>query len=124
MATFKACSKCGKIHPYNYNCSVGVDSNRSKVAEDRLRSRYAWTKKSKQIREDAGNLCEVCRDQGIATYDGLEVHHIEKLRENVDGLLDDNNLICLCVRHHKEADNGELEKDYLRKLVKKRRGEL
>ena len=124
MATFKACSKCGKIHPYNYNCSVGVDSNRSKVAEDRLRSRYAWTKKSKQIREDAGNLCEVCRDQGRATYDGLEVHHIEKLRENVDGLLDDNNLICLCVRHHKEADNGELEKDYLKKLVKKRRGEL
>ena len=124
MATYKACSKCGKIHPYNYNCSVGVDSNRSKVAEDRLRSRYAWTKKSKQIREDAGNLCEVCRDQGRATYDGLEVHHIEKLRENVDGLLDDNNLICLCVRHHKEADNGELEKDYLKKLVKKRRGEL
>lgn len=119
---FKACSKCGKIHPYNYNCSVGVDSNRSKVPEDKLRSRYAWTKKSKQIREDAGNLCEVCKEQGIATYDGLEVHHIEKLRDNVDGLLDDDNLICLCTRHHKEADNGEIDKEYLRELVKKRKG--
>ena len=118
---FRACSKCGKIHPYDYKCSVGVDYNRSKLAEDKLRSRYAWTKKSRQIREDAGNLCEVCKDQGRATYDGLEVHHIEKLRENVDGLLDDDNLICLCTRHHKEADNGEIDKDYLKELVKKRR---
>ena len=118
MATYKACSKCGKIHPYGYNCAVGV--NRYKVQEDKLRSRYAWTKKSKQIREDAGNLCEVCKDQGIATYNGLEVHHIEKLREHVDGLLDDDNLICLCTRHHKEADNGEIDKDYLRELVRKR----
>lgn len=121
---FRACSKCGKIHPYDYKCSVGVDNNRSKLAEDKLRSRYAWTKKSKQIREDAGNLCEVCKDQGRATYDGLEVHHIEKLRENVDGLLDDDNLICLCVRHHKEADNGEIDKEYLKELVKKRRKAL
>ena len=118
MATYKACSKCGKIHPYGYNCAVGV--NRYKVEEDKLRSRYAWTKKSKQIREDAGNLCEVCKDQGIATYNGLEVHHIEKLRENTDSLLDDDNLICLCTRHHKEADNGEIDKEYLRELVKKR----
>lgn len=118
---YKACSKCGKIHAYNYNCSVGVESNRYKVAEDKLRSRYAWTKKSLQIREDAGNLCEVCKAQGIATYDGLEVHHIERLRDNVDGLLDDDNLICLCVRHHKEADNGEIDKEYLRELVAERK---
>lgn len=120
---FKACSKCGKIHPYNYKCSVGVDYNRSKVAEDKLRSKYAWTKKSKQIRDDAGNLCEVCKANGIATYDGLEVHHIEKLRENVDKLLDDDNLICLCTTHHKQADNGEIDPAYLRELVKKRRKE-
>ena len=120
MASFRACSKCGKIHAYNYKCSAGVDSNRSKLAEDKLRSRYAWTKKSLQIREDANNLCEVCLDQGRITYDGLEVHHIEKLRENVDGLLDDNNLICLCTRHHKEADNGEIDKEYLKELARKR----
>lgn len=120
---YKACSKCGKVHPYNYNCSVGADSNRYKKSEDKLRSRYSWTKKSKQIREDAGNLCEVCKDQGVATYKGLEVHHIEKLRDNVDGLLDDDNLICLCTRHHKEADNGEIDKEYLRELVKKRKAQ-
>ena len=122
MATYKSCSKCGKIHPYGYKCNVGVDWNRSKVPEDKLRSRHAWTKKSIQIRKDAGNLCEVCKAQGIATYVGLEVHHIEKLRENVDGLLDDDNLICLCGKHHKQADKGLIDKEYLKELVKLRRG--
>jgi hypothetical protein len=59
---------------------------------------------------------------GIATYTGLEVHHIEKLRENVDGLLDDDNLICLCGKHHKQADKGLIDKEYLKELVKLRRG--
>ena len=124
MASFKACSKCGKVHPYGYKCNVGAGYNRSKLEEDKLRSKYAWTMKSRQIREDANNLCEVCLDRGVITYNGLEVHHIEKLRENVDGLLDDDNLICLCVAHHKEADNGDLDPNYLRQLVSKRRRNL
>ena len=117
----KSCSRCGKIHPYNYKCNVGVDSNRYKTDEDKLRSKYAWTQKSKQIRQDANNLCEVCRDNGVYTYDNLEVHHVTKLREDVNGLLDDDNLICLCVDHHKQADAGEISKDYLLSLIAKRR---
>ena len=117
---YKACSKCGKIHSYGYKCTVGVDYNQYKTDEDKLRNTHKWHKKSKQIREDALNLCEVCRDKGIFTYDSLEVHHIEKLREDTDKLLDDNNLICLCTFHHKQADKGQLSKDYLRKLVAKR----
>jgi hypothetical protein len=50
------------------------------------------------------------------------VHHIEKLRENVDGLLDDDNLICLCGKHHKQADKGLIDKEYLKELVKLRKG--
>lgn len=117
----KACSKCGKIHAYNYKCNVGVDNNRDKTDEQRLRSKYAWTKKSKQIRADANNLCEVCRDKGIYTYDGLEVHHVTKLSVDKNGLLEDENLICLCVEHHKQADAGELSKEYLLSLIDIRR---
>ena len=116
----KACSRCGKIHAYNYRCSAGVD-NRTKTEEQRLRSKYAWTKKSKQIRQDANNLCEVCLDNGVYTYDGLEVHHVTKLSVDANGLLEDDNLICLCVEHHKQADAGELSKDYLLSLIRKRR---
>lgn len=115
----KSCSKCGKIHPRNYNCNVGRIY--SKTDESRLRSRYAWTKKAKQIKEDANGLCEVCKAQGVYTYDGLEVHHIQKLKDNPNGLLEDDNLITLCGYHHKQADAGELDVDYLRRLVKERR---
>jgi len=114
----KSCSKCGKIHARGYKCNVGRIYG--KTSENKLRSRYAWTKKAKQIKDDANGLCEVCRAQGLYTYDGLEVHHITKLSEDHNGLLDDDNLITLCVYHHKQADAGEIDADYLRELVKVR----
>ena len=112
----KACSKCGRIHPANYKCHANA---RVKITTDesQLRSKYKWTQKSLEIREKANYLCEVCRDQGIITYEQLEVHHIETLRDRSDLLLDDSNLICLCVEHHKQADAGEIDKDYLRELA-------
>lgn len=113
------CGKCGKIHERSYRCINKRTYTRT--AENKLRSTYQWTKKAKQIKNDAMGLCEVCKAQGVYTYDGLEVHHIEKLRENPDGLLNDDNLICLCTYHHKQADTGELNADYLRELVKERR---
>lgn len=116
----KSCSKCGKIHPRGYKCNVGRIY--AKTEESKLRSKYAWTKKAKQIKADANNLCEVCRDKGLYTYDGLEVHHITKLKDDPNGLLDDDNLIALCIYHHKQADDGELSADYLRGLVKVRQG--
>ena len=72
------------------------------------------------MRSDAHWLCEVCRDQGKVTTEGLEVHHIDKLREDPDGLLEDENLVCLCRKHHMMADDGELTKGYLRGLALRR----
>ena len=115
-----SCSKCGKLHPRGYKCTI--KRTYKKTDDDRLRSTYRWTKKAKQIKKDANGLCEVCRAQGIYTYNDLEVHHITKLRDNPNGLLDDDNLITLCVYHHKQADDGELNADFLRKLVKIRQG--
>lgn len=115
---FKACSKCGKIHSSNFKCNVGVEYKGGN--ERKLRSKYAWTKKSSQTRETANHLCEVCRDQGIFTYDNIEVHHITKVREDESGLLNDENLICLCQEHHKQADRNEIDKEYLLRLAKQR----
>lgn len=116
----KTCSRCGRIHARGYKCNVGRVT--AKTDESRLRSTYRWTKKAKQIKDDANGLCEVCKAQGVYTYDGLEVHHITKLKEDPNGLLEDDNLIALCVYHHKQADDGELDADYLRELAKVRQG--
>lgn len=112
---YKACSKCGKIHPANVKCDKGREYRGGE--ERKLRASYAWQKKSMEIRDKAQHLCEVCRDQGVYTYKGLEVHHIDKVKDNPDRLLDDMNLVCLCTEHHKEADQGKLTKDYLIKLA-------
>lgn len=115
---FKACSRCGKIHPANYQCNVGKVYQGGE--ERQLRAKNVWHKKSQEIRDKAQHLCEVCRDNNVYTYDNLEVHHITPLREDSSLLLDNNNLICLCVTHHKQADNNEIDRDYLRKLAWKR----
>ena len=115
---YKSCSRCGKIHDSRFKCNFGKVYRGGD--ERKLRSSYDWTKKSKEIRDSAQYLCEVCRDEGVFTYSGLEVHHIEKLKDRQDLLLDRDNLIVLCTRHHKDADAGKLSKDYLRKLVENR----
>ena len=111
----KACGRCGKLHPIGYRCTKGRAYQGG--VERELRHSWDWTKKSQEIRDKAQHLCEVCRDQGRYIYDGLEVHHIEKLSEHPEGLLDDYNLVCLCVEHHKQADAGELSQDYLKALA-------
>jgi len=115
---WRTCTRCGKIHATSYKCYAGRYTSRG--LEDKLRSQRKWTKKSLEIREASQNLCAVCREEGRYTYEGLEVHHIEKVREAPEKLLDDDNLICLCTLHHKQADEGKLDPDYLRELAKKR----
>ena len=118
---FQVCSRCGKIHRKNWICNVGREPRRYNGGTERaLRSSYNWTQKSKEIRERANYLCEVCRAEGVYTYDGLEVHHITKVKDDEDLLLDNNNLICLCTRHHHQADNNELDKEYLLNLARAR----
>ena len=121
---YKACSRCGQIHSTKYNCRHNkpkYDYSKYGTAEERkLRNTAAWAKKSQEVREAAQYLCEVCRDKGIYNYNELEVHHITKLREDKTGLLNDSNLICLCVKHHKQADRGQLSKEYLTELAQQR----
>ena len=115
---YKSCSKCGKIHDSKYICTVGRQYNGGQ--ERGMRSQYCWTKKSQEIREKAEHLCEICRDQGIITYQNIEVHHIVKVKDDETLLLDNENLICLCQEHHKKADRGEIDKEYMKNLARKR----
>lgn len=115
---FKSCSRCGQIHDYNYKCNKGKIYKHNDI--DKLRSTRQWTNKSIEIREASKYLCSVCLDEGIYNYEDIEVHHIARLQDRPDLLLENDNLICLCKKHHKLADKGKINKDYLINLVKKR----
>lgn len=116
---WKSCARCGKIHDTKYRCIP--KRTKPQLDEYRLRSTYQWTQKSLEIRERAQYLCEVCRDRDQRySYNDLEVHHIDKVKDAPDLLLDNYNLVCLCVEHHKQADNGQISKEYLRSLAYQR----
>lgn len=112
---YKSCSRCGKIHDSKYNCYHNKSINKNEI--DKLRSTYKWQQKAEQIKEDSNYLCAVCRENNIYTYNTLEIHHIEKLQQKPELFLEDSNLICLCKKHHKEADEGKIDKDYLLNLA-------
>ena len=119
------CPRCGRIHPRGYKCTVGRTKPKTYVYDEtKLRSKQAWSSKSKQIRADANYLCEVCKDNGAYNYKDLSVHHIEKLRDRPDLWLEDSNLICLCKDHHRMAEAGLIDKAYLHKLAKQRIKEI
>lgn len=111
----KSCQRCGKIHPFG-ECKVKRDYYH-KTQIDSIRNTSAWQAKREEIKDKAMWLCEVCKQEGIYTTKGLEVHHITKLNDNEDLAFENENLIVLCKRHHAEADLGKLDPKLLRKLA-------
>lgn len=115
---FKSCSRCGKVHSTNYKCKY--NSYKKDTEARSIRQKNSWHKKSEEIRKASNYLCSVCREEGIYTYKGLEVHHITPIEEDKDRVLDNYNLICLCQEHHKQAEIGKIDRDYLYKLASDR----
>lgn len=118
MAIMKSCSRCGKIHAYGFKCYVGKVYKKNNI--DNLRSSYAWTQKAEEIKRASNYLCAICLQEGIYNYKKLETHHIIKLQDEPDKLLDNYNLICLCKYHHRKADNGEIDQELLLRLARER----
>ena len=115
---YKSCSRCGKVHSSTYQCK---NTKYKKDTEARrLRQKNIWHIKSKEIREASNYICSVCRAEGRYTHKGLEVHHITPIEEDKDRLLDNYNLICLCQEHHKQAEIGKIDRDYLYQLARER----
>lgn len=119
----KSCSRCGRIHDFNYNCYKNRQIRGNSNA-DKFRKTYKWHKKSDDIRERDKHLCRVCLANIFNTtlqfnYNKLEVHHIVPLEEDITLSLDDDNLITLCCYHHKLADKNIIPRDILTKLIDK-----
>lgn len=64
----------------------------------------------------AHNKCEI---NGCNSEIGLQIHHIIPRSEG--GRNKDNNMIVLCVKHHDMADRGDIPRDRLKYIIKKRK---
>ena len=113
----KSCKHCGRIHDTKFDCGKKPKRKKEPTQINKFRWSRKWSSKREDIKERDNYLCKVCKTEGRYNYDDLEVHHIVPLEEDYDKRLDDDNLITLCVAHHKEADRGEISMEYLQELV-------
>ena len=65
--------------------------------------------------------CLVCKDCGLLSPKVLEVHHIEKVMKELLKAFEIDNLITLCIFHHKQAEQGLISKQELLELIDKYR---
>ena len=113
----KSCKYCMRIHDSKFDCGKKPKRNKEPTRINKFRWSRKWRKTRNRIVERDQYLCQICKQSNQYTYDALEVHHIVPLEEDYDLRLDDDNLITLCVTHHKAADRGEISREYLRSLL-------
>lgn len=121
----KSCKYCGKVHDSKYECSSRPkkDYHKNNEVFNKFRSSAQWVNKRNEIRQRDMHLCQVCLLNLHGTIKqhtsvGIQVHHIVSLAKDWNKRLDNDNLICLCYRHHDMADKGKISKKELFNIVK------
>ena len=124
----KTCTYCRKIHGKEINCTAKRGYYREKNARYEKDKDYIkfikskqWHNKSQEIKRLDCYRCLVCQSLSLISPTYLEVHHIVKVRNNSSLKLDNDNLITLCVHHHKQADNNKISTNELYRLINKYR---
>lgn len=116
----KACPYCNGVHPKGYVCpkKPARQVHNNIVA---FRNSKQWQRKREHIRRRDGYMCRLCAigygGKPVEYNPNVSVHHIEPLAEAWEKHLEDGNLICLCSHHHELAENGEIDKELLKKLA-------
>lgn len=123
----KSCKYCGRIHDSKFDCGKKPKMMYQRTDKDKFRYSRAWDRKRTEIKERDKYLCQICirklyNTLNQFTYDGLEVHHAVKLNEAYEKRLDNDNLLTLCIYHHKMADKGEIPFDVIKKIIKEQEG--
>lgn len=128
ISKLKTCTYCRKIHDSSVKCGGKKDYYReknSRYSKDKdyisfIKSKE-WRNKSVEIKILDSYCCLMCKSLGLASPTYLEVHHISKVRNNFEKRLDNDNLITLCVFHHKQADDNTISSSELYELINKYR---
>ena len=113
-----SCKYCSGLHRRGEVCPSKPVRQKESNKINKFRWSRQWRTKRNQIVDRDKYLCQVCKQDKRYTYENLEVHHIVPIVEDWYKRLDDNNLITLCVEHHKLADDNKIYKDYLLSIVR------
>ncbi len=114
----RSCHWCGRIHDTSIVCSKRPAPKKESTEHTKLRTCRRWDKARKDANARDKYVCRVCAQNGHLTVDGLETHHIVPLSEDPSRAYDLDNLITLCVRHHKAADVGKIDRSMLVGMAK------
>lgn len=125
MGKLKTCTYCHKIHDSKKKCTAKKGYYREKNTRYEKDKNYIkfikskqWNNKSQEIKRLDCYRCLVCQSLGLISPTYLEVHHIIKYRNDASLKLDNNNLITLCINHHKQADASTIKASELYRLIK------
>lgn len=116
------CPSCGGLHLLGTrHCRPSRMPKRETVANG-IRKTYKWRTKSEQVRERDRYLCRVCLTNEYNTVqqytsERISVHHIVPLAEAPDQGFNNDNLISVCVYHHKLAESGKIPRLLLKQLA-------
>lgn len=128
MVKLKTCTYCHKIHDVKMKCTAKKGYYRDKNTRYQKDKDYIkfikskqWHNKSQEIKRLDCYRCLVCQSLGLISPVYLEVHHIVKYRNDSTLKLDNDNLITLCVNHHKMADSNKIASSELHSFINKYR---
>lgn len=118
----RSCQYCHKIHDSKFDCGMKPQKSNRRSEQDRFRYTSAWQQKRDEIKERDRYLCQICLRNLYDTVrqfnsEQLSVHHANKLNENYEQRLDNHNLLTLCERHHKMADDGTIPKELILSVI-------
>jgi 5-methylcytosine-specific restriction enzyme A len=117
-----SCRYCSAFHKRGEICQARPKNNSRKKETNHItkfRSSRIWQKKRAEIKQRDKFLCQNCLKNGLYTFQKLEVHHIIPISKSWNKRLKNDNLITLCSKCHKMADNDSISKSELILTVQK-----
>lgn len=119
----RSCQYCGRVHDSKYDCGKRPTKiYKRNSAADRFRYTAVWQQKREEIKERDNYLCQICirnlfNTKKILNSENISVHHAEKLEENFEKRLDNDNLLTLCEMHHKKADKSMIPFEVIKRII-------
>lgn len=113
----KSCSVCGRVHDSSRRCRRKQPKRSSQA--DAFRNTYEWQKLRAAAKERDHHMCVSCRASGLIVTEGLSVHHIVPLEEDISQASVMANLATLCPSCHELAEAGRISRASLMEWVRR-----